>query len=350
MKILNRNSTTINIATFWENFQLNKYNFDPSYQRKSDVWSESKKSFLIDTILKNFPIPPIFLHQHIDETSGKTMYDVIDGKQRLTSILDFIANKINTPEDFHSDGFGSEDLSNINFKDLDKPELTDWKKVFWRYDITVEYIDTDVSDIVNNIFDRLNRNGEPLTKQELRNAKFNDSNFLKLVKILAGNETLKPILDKLQRNRLEDEEFIIELLLTSIEDEIKIGDKPEIIDEKISQYSKSDSTQITSFEKKFMESVEILSRLNLDYKKLKVEGVSHIYALWGLTVELLKENKIEDIDYENLKTKVEKFYTEYLLKSQDPNIKIYKSSMSAGTKSFYNRNRRIKSLVEYCKS
>lgn len=350
MKILNRNSTTINIATFWENFQLNKYNFDPSYQRKSDVWSESKKSFLIDTILKNFPIPPIFLHQHIDEITGKTMYDVIDGKQRLTSILDFIENKINTPEDFHSDGFGSEDLSNINFKDLDQPELTEWKKVFWRYDITVEYIDTDQRDIVNNIFDRLNRNGEPLTRQELRNAKFNDSDFYKLIKKLTLNETLKPILDKLQRNRLEDEEFIIELLLTSIEEEIKAGDKPEIIDEKLSYYSKFDSVKIDEFEKKFMDSILILSKLDLDYKKLKIEGVSHIYALWGLTVELLKDSKIEDIDYENLATKLETFYTDYLLKSEDSNISIYKSSMSAGTKSSYNRNRRIKSLIDYFKS
>ena len=350
MKILNRNSTTINIANFWENFQLNKYNFDPSYQRKSDVWSESKKSFLIDTILKNFPIPPIFLHQHIDETTGKTMYDVIDGKQRLTSILDFIANKINTPDDFHSDGFGTEELSNINFKDLDKPELSDWKKIFWRYDITVEYIDTDKSDIVNNIFDRLNRNGEPLTKQELRNAKFNESEFYKLIKKLSTNDTLKPILDKLQRNRLEDEEFVVELLLTSIEDEIKVGDKPEIIDERISHYSKSDSSEIVDFEKKFMDSISILSKLNLDYKKLKIEGVSHIYALWGLTVELLKENKIEDIDYDNLAIKLDKFYNDYLLKSENSNVKIYKASMSAGTKSFYNRNRRIKSLIDYFKS
>ena len=51
MNILNRNSTTINIANFWENYQLSKYNFEPDYQRKSDVWSPSKKSFLIDTIL-----------------------------------------------------------------------------------------------------------------------------------------------------------------------------------------------------------------------------------------------------------------------------------------------------------
>ena len=79
MNILNRTSNNINIATFWENYNLKKYNFSPEYQRKGDVWSESDKSYLIDTILKNFPMPPIFLHQLIDNDTGKTIYDVIDG-------------------------------------------------------------------------------------------------------------------------------------------------------------------------------------------------------------------------------------------------------------------------------
>ncbi len=83
MKVLERNSNNINIATFWENHQLKKYNFEPSYQRPSDVWSETKKSFLIDTIIKNFPMPPIFLHQHIDVASGKTVYDVIEWKTKI---------------------------------------------------------------------------------------------------------------------------------------------------------------------------------------------------------------------------------------------------------------------------
>ena len=66
MDRLERSSNSINIASFWENYELKKYNFDPDYQRRGDVWNDNKKSFLIDTIFKNFPMPPIFLHQHID--------------------------------------------------------------------------------------------------------------------------------------------------------------------------------------------------------------------------------------------------------------------------------------------
>ncbi|MGG7467051.1 DUF262 domain-containing protein [Chryseobacterium arthrosphaerae] len=348
MNILNRNSTTINIANFWENYQLGKYNFEPSYQRKSDVWSESKKSFLIDTILKNFPIPPIFLHQHISPDTGKTMYDVIDGKQRLGSILAFINNEITTPDDFHSDGFGSIELSGITFQDLDDNSLTEWKKAFWRYDITIEYIDTDKVEIVNNIFDRLNRNGEPLTKQELRNAKYHNTPFYGLIHKLSKEPSLSPILDKLQRNRLEDEEYITELLISSISNSTVAGDKPEVIDDEMERLSKSTIEDIYEYENAFKKSLIFLDNLNLNYKKLRIDGVSHFYALWGVSIELLKTTEVQDIDYINLKDKLEGFYEKYLSKSDDPSTKEYRITMSAGTKGFGRRQKRIQTLLEYC--
>lgn len=348
MNILNRNSTTINIANFWENYQLSKYNFEPDYQRKSDVWSPSKKSFLIDTILKNFPIPPIFLHQHIDEETGKTMYDVIDGKQRLGAILSFIKNEIRTPEDFHSDGFGIEELSDILFKDLDEGKLTEWKKAFWRYDITIEYIDTNQVDVVNNIFDRLNRNGEPLTKQELRNAKYNSNGFYKLIKKLTKTDILQPVLNKLQRNRLEDEEYITELLISLIIKDAIAGDKPEQIDQKIDEYSNSSEQLLEEYERNFIENSEFIKKLNLDFESLKIDGVSHFYALWGFAIEKLKHDNIDNLDFEYLKEKLEDFYSKYFTKSQEDLIQQYRVTMSAGTKSAGRRKRRIQSLIEYC--
>lgn len=349
MNILNRNSTTINIANFWENYQLEKYNFDPNYQRKSDVWSPSKKSFLIDTILKNFPIPPIFLHQHIDEDTGKTMYDVIDGKQRLGAILSFIKNEIRTPEDFHSDGFGIEELSDITFKDLDSSNLSDWKKAFWRYDITIEYIDTNQTDVVTNIFDRLNRNGEPLTKQELRNAKYNSNEFFKLIKRLSNINTLRPVLDKLQCNRLEDEEYVTELLITTITKDVIAGDKPDMIDTKIEELSTSSLAQLTEYENNFKEYTNFIKNLKLDLTDLKLDGVSHFYALWGFVNEKLKETKFDQIDFKFLTEKIKEFYKKYLNKSDEDLIKQYKLTMSAGTKSSARRKRRIECLLEYCK-
>jgi hypothetical protein len=346
MNILKRNSTTINIATFWENHQLGKYNYEPPYQRPSDVWSEEKQSFLIDTLLKNFPMPPIFLHQHIDDT-GKTMYDVIDGKQRLGSIIAFISNKISTPEDFNADNFGEDNLSSIYFKDLERNEISNWKKVFWRYEITIEYIDTDQLEIVNNIFDRLNRNGEPLTRQELRNAKFHDTNLYKLIKELITIKEFKPVFDKIQTNRFEHHEIISELLFAQYEKQVLAGDNQDSIDSEYLKCIESAdfNANLASIKKEFCEITDIFGSFKVDFAKHKVEGLSHFYALWYVAY-LFHKNKIPLGDFPK---QIDTFYSDFRLRKDIAEITTYKSSMSSNTKSRGSRTKRIKAILDYCK-
>jgi hypothetical protein len=343
MKILERNSNNINIATFWENFQLKKYNFDPDYQRPSDVWSYTKKSFLIDTILKNFPMPPIFLHQHIDSNTGKTIYDVIDGKQRLTTIISFINNEVRIPDDFSNDTYGDEVLNGLFFKDFDEKELSEWKKVFWKYELTIEYVDTDQIDIVNNIFDRLNRNGEPLTNQELRNAKYHNSNFYKLIERCANIEFWQYPLSKLEKNRLEHHEFISELLFVILENQLFASDRTQIIDDLFSKYAVSEFKNDESTFDEFVKITEIIKSFELKLDKYSIFGVSHMYGIFGLAWHMFENN----IQIPDIKTKLDNFFTNLREKNNDPFTLEYQISMNAGTKSRARRVRRINALLEY---
>ena len=343
MKVLERNSNNINIATFWENYQLGKYNFEPDYQRPSDVWSHSKKSFLIDTILKNFPMPPIFLHQHIDTETGKTIYDIIDGKQRLTTIISFIKNEIRIPDDFSNDTYGDEVLNGLFFKDFDNSNLSEWKKVFWKYELTIEYIDTDQVDIVNNIFDRLNRNGEPLTKQELRNAKYHNSDFYKLIDKCSKVDFWAFPLSKLERNRLEHHEFISELLFVILENQIFASDKTDIIDGLFTKYSAADDIDSIEIFNEFEKITEIFKTFNLDLEKYSIYGVSHLYGLFVLAWHIF-ENQIQ---IQNIDIKLNTFYTDLREKNDNEFAKDYQISMNAGTKSRARRVRRVNALLEY---
>ncbi|MDN5850807.1 MAG: DUF262 domain-containing protein [Nitrococcus sp.] len=65
----------------------------PDFQRGS-VWSPSAKVFLIDTILNDLPMPQIFFRTKIDATQQSTVREVVDGQQRLRSILEFASGKI----------------------------------------------------------------------------------------------------------------------------------------------------------------------------------------------------------------------------------------------------------------
>src|SRR5580658_7278247 len=68
-------------------FEDDLLNLEPGFQRQS-VWTERDRAKLIDSILRNYPLPAIFLYKR--EEDGNLVFDVIDGKQRLESIFMFM--------------------------------------------------------------------------------------------------------------------------------------------------------------------------------------------------------------------------------------------------------------------
>ena len=65
----------------------------PKYQR-NQVWNQNAKSYLIDTIVRGYPIPQIFVRQTIDINTRQTFREIIDGQQRLTTITILLVNVI----------------------------------------------------------------------------------------------------------------------------------------------------------------------------------------------------------------------------------------------------------------
>ena len=72
--------TAQDISWFLDLDNRGQLDLDPPYQRRS-VWSPKDRRFFLDTIFRGYPSPSIFLHKEIID--GKTIYYVVDGKQRL---------------------------------------------------------------------------------------------------------------------------------------------------------------------------------------------------------------------------------------------------------------------------
>lgn len=253
MDVLKRDSNSINIASFWEGYSLNKFNFDPPYQRDS-VWDEEKQSFFIDSILRNYPVPPIFLHQKIDDDSGRITFEIVDGKQRLTAIVNFIKGNIASSSEEDDD-----ELTGVFFDDLSKENLSEIKKLFWRYQMPVEYIDTEDEKTIDSIFDRLNRNGERLNGQELRNAKYHKTEFYKNIIELSQLSFWQKLLEHVDKKRMEDKEFVSELVFTILENQV-FGATQDIIDELYEKYCNLDYSKNQHAFNKFIEITDYLKK------------------------------------------------------------------------------------------
>jgi hypothetical protein len=128
---------------------------DPPYQRRS-IWNQPYKDFFVDTVLNEYPCPAIFLYEDI-APEGVAKYSVVDGKQRLLTLFEFAGNQFPVSSEAsiakHRDKY---------FKDLDD----DTKRGFWRYQFAVEFIPSEDENLINTVFDRINRNVAKLTRQE----------------------------------------------------------------------------------------------------------------------------------------------------------------------------------------
>jgi len=134
---MNRRPSTQDVTWLLDLSRNNQLDLEPPYQRRS-VWTLKDRQFFLDTIFRNYPSPSIFLHKAIDD-AGKSTYHVVDGKQRLETILNFVDDKIRL-----SPNYGDVQLDGKKWSDL--TEMPNIRQRFWNYQITVDQLDFDVAD------------------------------------------------------------------------------------------------------------------------------------------------------------------------------------------------------------
>ncbi len=191
MNSIDEQSKTVKTRSFDISFNelLDMYNnkeltISPDYQRMFR-WSEEKQSMLIESLILEMPLPPIFV---IEVEDGN--YELIDGLQRISTYLHFRYNDISETlkAEFCEDRIDSalmltgcdivKELNGFTFDELPRPIQLKLKRNF----IRVEVLRKETgSSIRYHMFKRLNTGGELLSNQEVRNCtirllgnKFND--------------------------------------------------------------------------------------------------------------------------------------------------------------------------------
>ena len=149
-----------------------KVDFVPIYQRYGNIWSPEKKKLLIDTIINGFDIPKFYFNYFVEENNvlnpSKAIYAIIDGKQRLQAILDFLSDKFTLDEEFVFYEKTEYKLGGLKFSQL-ASNHSYIAAIIENYVLDIIYIVTDEEDKLEELFLRLN-GGYALTNAEKRNA------------------------------------------------------------------------------------------------------------------------------------------------------------------------------------
>lgn len=177
---------------------------DPDYQRHL-VWKNDQKSRFIESVLLNFPLPPIYLNQRRD---GK--YVIVDGLQRTTTLRDFMNNQFAL-----SNLTALKALNNKKASELPDGLLArlEEKSIF------LYIIKPSVPiGVVYELFDRINTGGTALNRQEVRNCILMGKST-QLLKELSQQNYFTQAIDKgVSGTRMKDREVILRYLSFKIFD------------------------------------------------------------------------------------------------------------------------------------
>lgn len=232
--------------------QLNKGKIiiQPEFQRNK-VWKTQQKSQFIESIILNFPLPPIYLNQNKDNK-----FIVIDGLQRTTAL-----------DEFFNDEFALSSLealpvyNGLKFSMLPESlqsKLEDKKLIIFSLKPSTPLT------IIYDLFKRINTGGTQLNRQEVRNCIFIGKST-RLLSELSETSEFKLATDKgISPKRMKDREVVLRYL------SFRWNDPMKLYDGDMSKYLESMMKIINNM------SDEEIDKLRIDFKRT----MSWAYKLW----------------------------------------------------------------------
>jgi hypothetical protein len=229
----------------------------PDFQRRA-VWKASAKSYLVDSVVRGFPLPVILLRQVQDVDTLRLQMEVVDGQQRLRTLLTFIDPQSLADFDEATDSFRisknhNSALAGKRFSDL--PD--DIKHRILSYEISTHVFPASTGDTeIYKIFARLNSTGLSLKAQEVRNSEYHGE-FKSLVYEIAfssiGYWQRWGVFASGAIARMDEAEMISDLLIT-MKEGIRAKDQ-KYISTYYNTYEEEDSYVGLPFARKRFENV-----------------------------------------------------------------------------------------------
>ncbi|MEQ0564944.1 DUF262 domain-containing protein [Amycolatopsis sp. NEAU-NG30] len=245
-------ASDLSLETIASMVQSEAIDIAPLFQRR-ERWDLFRQSSLIESFLLNIPVPPVYLSE--DEFGS---YSVIDGKQRITAIHDYMRNRyaLSSLERFT-------ELEGLKFADLPAQLQNALKVRPYIRAITILRQSDKVTKF--EVFHRLNSGGQPLNAQEVRNVIFRGPLNDLIVQLSASpflRKQLKIRDEKSSSYRdMTDVEFVLRFLTLREQWRAFSGDFRGSMDKFMSLHQNADEKQIEDYRASFLRSLSVCEQI-----------------------------------------------------------------------------------------
>ncbi|WP_319783569.1 DUF262 domain-containing protein [Oceanisphaera sp. IT1-181] len=317
-KVFKTDSYPMSIGEFSNMYINNEVLINPDFQRNFR-WSDLQKSKLIESILLGIPVPPIFVYQN-----DKGIWEVVDGLQRLSTILQFMGvHKSEPPLELVETNYlpslkgivwgNNEESDDNNPLIFSNKQKLDFKRS--KINLSIILNDSD-KDAKFDIFERLNTGGSFANPQEVRNSvmvMMNKPIFERFLSLSTNSN----FINCLNINeRLINENYNMELALRfiginnfSFDSKVHVSDYLDHISKKLCEYGDSEFEDI---EEKFIKIFTLLNNVSGEnsfrrFKEDKYTGGFQESTFEFVTIGVF--NNIEDLTESNLLEKIRSVFT-----------------------------------------
>jgi len=290
------------LSWFYSEYKNHTLRLDAKYQR-NPIWSIGQKCFLIDSLISGAPIPQVYINIISEGTgsSRKTIYEVVDGQQRLRSIIEFML------DDFV---LVATTATSYPVSDVYKPHIgkryselpTNFQDMIWNYPLAVQELRDWNDEQIRSLFRRLNYVVEKLNKQEMRHSQY-FGEFVNSVEKISDNAFWDDIqlFSRRDSQRMKDIEFISELFILVIDGP---QDQQKTLDDFYAKYD-VEFIQKKSFLALFNKVIESLNSIADFIKNSRFIKKADFYALFGAISIILAKSK-KSLDLSCAKTELKK--------------------------------------------
>lgn len=335
-------------------FNAEQLIIDSSYQRRK-VWLPPDKVRLIETILLDLVMPEVFFWSaETDPETGNTITHIVDGQQRIISIIEFINNEFPLTEKHLLDENIKKRCGNKTFAELDDDD----KIRLWDYKVSTVVIDRIFDkNAIKQLFFRLNLTNYSLNAQEKLNSK--DSVFGDKSEALSTLDFWKEcrVFSATDARRMQDVRYCCSIYILA-----KEGIVDQTGDTKINDYYTDYAEEFDNDKMlytKIESAMDIISTLRDKSTQSFVSKKAQMYTLFSmafkmldkgihLSPEIVERFKVFVNAYNHFRNEYDITFPDEQLRKTNEEIKKYKLASSEGINKLANRVIRLETLCKIC--